>query len=86
MRKNRYIVEGDTHSHGGQVLSGAPHSRIKGRAIARLYDPAICEIHGPTYIARVSGNARFAGQPAACDGDELACGARLIASQVETGG
>lgn len=86
MTKNRYIVEGDTHSHGGRVLSGAPQSRINGRAIARLHDPAICEIHGQTHIARVSGKARFAGQPAACDGDELACGARLIASQTEMGG
>ncbi|WP_071756757.1 PAAR domain-containing protein [Burkholderia ubonensis] len=86
MSQKKYIVEGDTHSHGGRVLSGAPDSRIKGRAIARLHDPAICEIHGQTFIAKVSGNARFDGQPAACDGDELACGARLIASQSCTGG
>ncbi|WP_080398407.1 PAAR domain-containing protein [Burkholderia pseudomallei] len=54
--------------------------------MARLHDPAICEIHGQTFIAKVSGNARFDGQPAACDGDELACGALLIASQSCTGG
>ena len=86
MSENRYIVEGDTHSHGGRVLSGAPESRINGRAIARLNDPAICEIHGQTHIAKVSGNATFAGQQAACDGDQLACGAQLIASQSSTGG
>jgi uncharacterized Zn-binding protein involved in type VI secretion len=86
MADKRYIVEGDTHSHGGRVLSGAPQSRIRGRAIARLQDPAICEIHGHTYISKVAGAARFDGQPAACDGDELACGARLIASQSSTGG
>ncbi|MCX4165877.1 MULTISPECIES: PAAR domain-containing protein [Paraburkholderia] len=86
MGEKRYILEGDTHSHGGHVLSGAPKSHIKGRAIARLNDPAICEIHGQTHIAKVSGNARLSGQPAACDGDELACGARLIASQSTTGG
>jgi uncharacterized Zn-binding protein involved in type VI secretion len=86
MASKRYIVEGDTHSHGGRVLSGAPQSRINGRAIARLRDPAICEIHGQTHIAKVAGLARFDGQPAACDGDELACGARLIASQSSTGG
>ncbi|MFM0643170.1 PAAR domain-containing protein [Paraburkholderia bryophila] len=86
MTKKRYIVEGDTHSHGGRVISGAPTARINGRAIARLNDPAICEIHGQTHIAQVAGNARFAGQPAACDGDKLACGARLIASQKSAGG
>ncbi|WP_333974541.1 PAAR domain-containing protein [Burkholderia cepacia] len=39
-----------------------------------------------TFIATVSGHARFDGQVAACDGDLLACGARLIASQDQTGG
>lgn len=86
MNQKRYIVEGDSHSHGGHVLSGAPNSRVDGRAIARLNDPAICEVHGRTHIAKVSGAARFDRQPAACDGDELACGARLIASQSTTGG
>ncbi|ORT85293.1 hypothetical protein B7G54_15850 [Burkholderia puraquae] len=86
MSEKPYVLEGDGHSHGGRVLSGALHSRIKGRAIARLHDPAICEIHGPTTIVKVSGRGRFDGQPAACDGDELACGARLIASQSNTGG
>jgi len=86
MSEKPYVLEGDTHSHGGRVLSGAPHSKIKGRAIARLNDPVICEIHGPTYISKVSGRGHFAGQQAACDGDELACGAKLIASQSSTGG
>lgn len=86
MSGKMYIVEGDVHSHGGRVLAGAPNSRIKGRAIARLNDPAICEIHGQTHIAKVSGKANFSGQLAACDGDELACGARLVASQSTTGG
>ncbi|MCL4626170.1 PAAR domain-containing protein [Burkholderia multivorans] len=86
MSDRPYVLEGDAHSHGGRVLSGAPNSRINGCAIARLHDPAICEIHGPTVIAKVSGRGYFAGQPAACDGDELACGAKLIASQSQTGG
>ncbi|HKT97927.1 MAG TPA: PAAR domain-containing protein [Paraburkholderia sp.] len=86
MTGKKYIMVGDTHSHGGRVLEGAPDSRIEGRAIARLGDPAVCEIHGPTFIAKVSGNANFDGQPAAADGDLLACGARLIASQSTTGG
>lgn len=57
MAGNRYIVEGDVHSHGGRVLAGAPGSRIDGKAIARVGDPAVCEIYGPTVIAPGSGNA-----------------------------
>ncbi|WP_341773839.1 PAAR domain-containing protein [Burkholderia metallica] len=37
MGQKRYIIEGDVHSHGGRVVSGAPNSRINGRAIARLH-------------------------------------------------
>ncbi|WP_425100894.1 PAAR domain-containing protein [Burkholderia ambifaria] len=40
MGQKRYIIEGDVHSHGGRVVSGAPNSRINGRAIARLHDSA----------------------------------------------
>ena len=28
MGQKRYIIEGDVHSHGGRVVSGAPNSRI----------------------------------------------------------
>jgi uncharacterized Zn-binding protein involved in type VI secretion len=86
MAGKTYIVVGDAHSHGGQVVSGAPNSRIAGKAIARLGDAAVCAIHGPTVIAEASGRATYDGKPAAMDGDHLACGARLIASQSTTGG
>lgn len=86
MAGKKYIVVGDTHSHGGRVVAGAPNSRIGGRAIARVGDAAVCDIHGPTVIAQASGNAVYEGRAAAADGDLLACGARLIASQTTTGG
>lgn len=86
MAAKKYIVVGDAHSHGGQVMTGAPSSRIAGKAIARLGDAAVCTIHGPTVIAEASGNATYDGKAAAIDGDHLACGARLIASQSTTGG
>jgi uncharacterized Zn-binding protein involved in type VI secretion len=79
-----FIRVGDTHSHGGQVTGGAPTSRSGDRAIARMGDPAICEVHGQTTIATVSGKVRFLGMEAACDGDILACGGVLIASQART--
>ncbi|OBR48043.1 PAAR domain-containing protein [Paraburkholderia tropica] len=86
MAGKKYIVVGDAHSHGGQVVAGAPNSRIGGKAIARIGDAAVCAIHGPTVIAEASGNATYDGKAAAVDGDLLACGARLIASQSTTGG
>lgn len=80
-----FIVIGDTHSHGGKVTAGAPHSTTGGKAIARLGDPAVCNSHGNTTISSVSGKVQFDGKEAACDGDKLACGATLIASQTPTG-
>ncbi|MBB3257462.1 putative Zn-binding protein involved in type VI secretion [Paraburkholderia bannensis] len=86
MAGKKYIVVGDTHSHGGRVVAGAPNSRIAGKAIARIGDAAVCAIHGPTVIVEGSGNAKYDGRAAATDGDLLACGGRLIASQTTTGG
>lgn len=80
-----FIVVGDTHSHGGQVIAGAPGSNTGGKAIARIGDPAICQIHGPTTIVTGDSNVKYAGEPVARDGDKLACGATLIASQSKTG-
>ncbi|WP_321818295.1 MULTISPECIES: PAAR domain-containing protein [unclassified Paraburkholderia] len=86
MAGKKYIVVGDAYSHGGQVICGAPSSRIDGKAIARLGDAAVCAIHGPTVIADASGIAAYDGKAATVDGDLLVCGARLIARQSTTGG
>jgi uncharacterized Zn-binding protein involved in type VI secretion len=86
MARKNYIVVGDTHSHGGRVVAGAPYSRIEGKAIARIGDPAVCAIHGATVIVEGSGSAKYEGRAAAMEGDLLACGGRLIASQTTTGG
>lgn len=67
------------------MTSGASNSKTGGQPIARLGDAAMCEIHGITSISKVSGKVMLDGKEAACDGDELACGGRLIASQVDTG-
>lgn len=80
-----FIVVGDTHSHGGQVTAGAPNSNAGGKAIARIGDPAICQIHGPTTIVTGDSNVKYDGRPVARDGDKLACGASLIAGQANTG-
>jgi uncharacterized Zn-binding protein involved in type VI secretion len=80
-----FIRVGDTHSHGGQVVAGAPNSNADGKAIARVGDPAICQIHGPTTIVTGDSNVEYDGQFVAREGDKLACGASLIASQAKTG-
>lgn len=80
-----FIVVGDTHTHGGKVTVGAPTSQTNEKAIARVGDPAQCEIHGSTTIATGDPNVRVQGRSAARDGDKLACGATLIASQSQTG-
>jgi uncharacterized Zn-binding protein involved in type VI secretion len=77
----RLIVVGDSHSHGGTLEHGCPHARIGGRAIVRLGDEARCPLHGSTHVATAISRIRYYGAIGACDGDELACGARLIASQ-----
>lgn len=82
----RYIVVGDSHSHGGVLDQGCPYATIEGRAIVRQGDKASCPVHGNTYVATASARASYYGAIAACEGDELACGARLIASQNLVGG
>jgi len=80
-----FIRVGDTHSHGGEVIAGAPNSNAGGKAIARVGDPAVCQIHGPTTIVTGDSNVKYDGRPVARDGDKVACGASLIASQADTG-
>ncbi len=77
----RYIIVGDSHSHGGILDMGCPYATIEGRAIVRQGDKASCPLHGETYVATASARTSYYGAVAACEGDELACGARLIASQ-----
>lgn len=77
----RLIVVGDLHSHGGTMEHGCAHARIDGLAIVRLGDEAACPRHGKTRVATASSGIRYYGAVAACDGDELECGAVLMARQ-----
>ena len=81
MSGRNFIVMGDSHSHGGRVISGAETTRIQGKSVARLGDKAVCSLHGGTSIASVSSGVFIDGKEAALEGDLLACGGRLIASQ-----
>ena len=78
-----FIVEGDTTSHGGKVISCSPDSKVEGRPIARLGDMVSCPKCGGVYpIVQVMPRGVTAGgRPPAFEGDKTACGATLIASQ-----
>lgn len=47
----------------------------------RCGDAAECPLHGPTYVATATSRVGYYGADAACEGDLLACGALLVASQ-----
>lgn len=76
------IVVGDSHSHGGNVLTSSSHMDIGGKLVVCLGDEAICHVHGRTHVAQASSNLTCFGRTVACDGDRLACGGVLRASQV----
>lgn len=81
------IVIGDTTSHGGTVISGAPTTDTEGKRIARIGDSVTCprKGHGGTTVI-VTGDPTVIidGSPAARHGDLTACGATLVATQVPT--
>lgn len=66
---------GDTHSHGGTLITGAANVVDGGSPTSRIGDQAICNVHGLVTI--VTGNPRVvdAGSPTSSIGDVLSCGA-----------
>jgi uncharacterized Zn-binding protein involved in type VI secretion len=78
-----FIVEGDTTDHGGKVLAYSPEHKVGGKHIARLGDMVSCGKCGGVYpIVKVMPRGMsMGGKPPAFEGDQTACGARLIASQ-----
>ena len=81
-----FIVIGDTTSHGGTVVEGAPTTDTDGRRIARVGDKVTCPRrgHGDTVIATGDPTCIIEGKPAARHGDVTACGATLISTQFPT--
>ncbi len=66
---------GDSHSHGGVIITGTGKVIDAASPTSRIGDLASCPIHGIVVI--VSGNPRVidAGSPTASIGDVLSCGA-----------
>ena len=85
--KRRIIVVGDTTTHGGVVITGAPTSRFNGQPIARLGDQVDCperypsgRPHGINKIIEGSAHCRIGGIPVALEGHRTECGCALIGS------
>lgn len=82
-----FIVIGDTTSHGGTVIEGAPTTDTNGVRIARIGDKVTCPQNGhggTTVIASGDPTCIIEGRPAARHGDVTACGATLISTQFPT--
>jgi uncharacterized Zn-binding protein involved in type VI secretion len=77
------IVMNDPTSQGGRVLEGSPGTFINGLAVARVGDRVSCP-HGACKIVSGDETLLIDNQPIARDGDFVACGARLMATQQDT--
>lgn len=81
------IVLGDSTSHGGTVLEGAPTTVVNGKPVARVGDRVSCPLngHGPCTIVSGDSTTVVDGKAVARHGDQCSCGATLIASTTDTG-
>ncbi len=77
----------DPTSHGGKVISAAPHSTVLGKAVARKGDLCSCPIkgHDACTIAEGDDNVLIDGVPVALEGHKTSCGASLISTVAESG-
>ena len=77
---------GDTTSHGGVIVTGAPRTFVNGRPLARLGDLHVCPIpgHGVNPIVTGSPDTITEGRPNARIGDATACGAVIITGSPDT--
>ena len=77
----------DPTSHGGKVVSAAPHSMVMGAAVARKGDLCTCPQpgHGNCVIAEGDPEVLIDGIPVAFDGHHTSCGAKLISTMPTSG-
>lgn len=74
------IVDGDTHSHGGQVIASGPFGASQGKRFVCEGDEAVCYLHGGTRVATATARMVIDGRRVARHGDTLECGAVIEAS------
>ena len=77
----------DPTSHGGKVLTAAPHSTVLGVAVARQGDHCSCPLpgHGTCVIVEGDPDVLIDGVPVAFQGHRTSCGATLISSAPDSG-
>jgi uncharacterized Zn-binding protein involved in type VI secretion len=79
----KFIVLGDTTTHGGTVISawGAGRYTIDGKPVACVGDQVVCPLCKGVYTI-IEGasdpDALLEGRLMARDGDGVACGAKLV--------
>lgn len=79
------VLDGDTGSHGGQVVSGCVKSYCEGELIVREGDIYQCPIHGNNPIVDPKTVKSWAeGELIAVDGAVASCGATIISSAVKS--
>lgn len=89
----KIIVQGDTTSHGGTVISGSGKHSIDGRPIARKGDKVDCpkrypdgSPHGVNAIIEGDDGYTLDGIPVALEGHRTECGCTLIGTVSATVG
>ncbi|PKG35063.1 PAAR domain-containing protein [Psychrobacter sp. Sarcosine-3u-12] len=77
-----YITVGAKTSHGGEVITGSPHTTHNGIPVSRKGDKVICR-KCKKLTTILTGDPSFIvdGAPIAREGDVTSCGAKLIAIQ-----
>jgi uncharacterized Zn-binding protein involved in type VI secretion len=80
------IVQGDTTSHGGTVIEGAPFFDTDGTPVALVGHLVTCPKckGGPFPIISGASDMVCDGRPVARHGDKIACGATLISGQARS--
>lgn len=68
---------GDTHSHGGTLLTGSNSVYADGNKVCRIGDTATCSEHGSVTIVTGSNKVFVDGIGIARIGDSLSCGATI---------
>jgi|GEM_PF-133946 len=81
----KFIVLGDTTSHGGTVVSASSRMIIDGTPVACVGDLVVCPKKGcestfPIIEGASGPDTTLDGKPLAREGDKTACGASLISS------
>lgn len=77
MPNYRVARVGDPLSHGGQVTSGSPNHSADGKAVARVGDTALCNVHGAVTITTGAANHKVDGKACARVTSLCSCGATI---------